>query len=417
MATPTPQQFGLDEKMIAELERVERRRNDFGDTSLKWIAGVSGIGVLLFLMGVGIKLYIAGASWGELAKWAFLGLGALAVIVFFVAAIALIPLGAVLSLLVWLIYPAPNLKRLRQYREALQDFRRSWGRRFWNSFWDSIEPLGWRHDPIPELPHSRLGYRQSTPELLKLPRWYQHVELYLVSDGRRYILKEVKQDQPVDVHIVVGLLRVLDYVGAHQAVLISRSGYTDEAIKHSLDQPIKLGLAEGAEELADLLSAMSDLDTSVISVPHVTPEYSSSAGIIKAYGQFLASAAPGGASVFANEADLPFPKDTIRRALVMALCETRDAEERRHLENALVLLEGFLPPDEYALFRGFDEAVSGVLQAVKESSTLSTLEMAKRIAESSPRDSEALREQIRQRHTHQLDKRLKQINTLRKPFG
>jgi hypothetical protein len=128
-------------------------------------------------------------------------------------------------------------------------------------------------------------------------------------------------------------------------------------------------------------------------------------------------ASRGTHNVFQNEVDLPFPKDIIRRALVEALCRRSDTEKRRHLEIAVISLEYFLPPDEYALFRGFDETMAELLHSMREGAKFDSLQSATKISESSPKESDALRERIHQRVRQSVEKRLKQNKAMRKVFG
>jgi hypothetical protein len=58
----------------------------------------------------------------------------------------------------------------------------------------------------------------------------------------------------------------------------------------------------------------------------------------------------------AREADLPYPKKLIRRAIREELSENPDFEMRSYLEIAFVQLECFLPPEEFKVVHDFKRA-------------------------------------------------------------
>jgi hypothetical protein len=58
----------------------------------------------------------------------------------------------------------------------------------------------------------------------------------------------------------------------------------------------------------------------------------------------------------AREADLPFPKEMIRRAIRDELSENPDFEMRSYLEIAFVQLECFLSPEEFKVVHDFKRA-------------------------------------------------------------
>jgi hypothetical protein len=58
----------------------------------------------------------------------------------------------------------------------------------------------------------------------------------------------------------------------------------------------------------------------------------------------------------ASEADLPFPKTLIRRAICEELLENPDSEMRSYLEIAFVQLESFLSPEEFKIVHDFKRA-------------------------------------------------------------
>lgn len=59
-----------------------------------------------------------------------------------------------------------------------------------------------------------------------------------------------------------------------------------------------------------------------------------------------------------READLPYPKAVIRKAIYEELCENPDSEQRNFLEIAFVQLECFLPPEEFKVVYDFKRASS-----------------------------------------------------------
>jgi len=58
----------------------------------------------------------------------------------------------------------------------------------------------------------------------------------------------------------------------------------------------------------------------------------------------------------ARAADLPYPKELIRRAIREELSENPDFEMRSYLEIAFVQLECFLPPEEFNVVHDFKRA-------------------------------------------------------------
>jgi hypothetical protein len=58
----------------------------------------------------------------------------------------------------------------------------------------------------------------------------------------------------------------------------------------------------------------------------------------------------------AREADLPYPKELIRRAVREELSENPDFEMRSYLELAFVQLECFLSPEEFKVVHDFKRA-------------------------------------------------------------
>lgn len=68
----------------------------------------------------------------------------------------------------------------------------------------------------------------------------------------------------------------------------------------------------------------------------------------------------------ASEADLPYPKTLIRRAICEELIENPDSEMRSCLEIAFVQLESFLSPEEFKIIHDFKRA-SLLAQAIAKS--------------------------------------------------
>jgi len=74
--------------------------------------------------------------------------------------------------------------------------------------------------------------------------------------------------------------------------------------------------------------------------------------IISTYGRVLEKRS----SSVEKEADLPYTKRLIRRAICEELLENPDMELRAHLEVAFARLESFLPPEDYQVIQAFKDA-------------------------------------------------------------
>jgi hypothetical protein len=74
--------------------------------------------------------------------------------------------------------------------------------------------------------------------------------------------------------------------------------------------------------------------------------------VISRYGRLLEKTP----SPVGREADLPYPKAVIRKAIYEELWENPDSEQRNFLEIAFVQLECFLPPDEFKVVYDFKRA-------------------------------------------------------------
>ncbi len=84
--------------------------------------------------------------------------------------------------------------------------------------------------------------------------------------------------------------------------------------------------------------------------------------VISGYERFLEKySAP-----VASEADLPYPKELIRKAICEELIENPDAEMRSYLEIAFAQLECFLSPEEFKIVHDFKRA-SVLAQKIAES--------------------------------------------------
>jgi len=84
--------------------------------------------------------------------------------------------------------------------------------------------------------------------------------------------------------------------------------------------------------------------------------------IVVAYGRILEDSPTSLTILFRPESDLPYPKSIIRSALELLLLTIRDAETRKSIEACDVLLNRFLPQDEYCVAY---QQRAGLAQAVE----------------------------------------------------
>jgi hypothetical protein len=114
----------------------------------------------------------------------------------------------------------------------------------------------------------------------------------------------------------------------------------------------------------------------------------------------------------AMDADLPFPKELIRKAICEELLENPDSEMRSYLEIAFVQLECFLSPEEFKIVHDFKRA-SLLAQEMAESGNPLDIVASAEIL-SKVKGEKAVR--ILEKISKKIRRRIAQIRAVTLPF-
>jgi len=112
------------------------------------------------------------------------------------------------------------------------------------------------------------------------------------------------------------------------------------------------------------------------------------------------------------DADLPFPKELIRKAICEELLENPDSEMRSYLEIAFVQLECFLSPEEFKIVHDFKRA-SLLAQEMAESGNPLDIVASAEIL-SKVKGEKAVR--ILEKISKKIRRRIAQIRAVTLPF-
>jgi len=127
--------------------------------------------------------------------------------------------------------------------------------------------------------------------------------------------------------------------------------------------------------------------------------------IISAYGQVLEQCN----SPVQNEARLPYPKETIRRAIYEEVHENPDNTVRSTLEIAFAQLESFLPPQEYGTLQAFKRAVELAQQTASSGNPVDIIRSLRLLKEIDGEKAVSIGERI----SRKMRSRLAQIRSTR----
>lgn len=96
----------------------------------------------------------------------------------------------------------------------------------------------------------------------------------------------------------------------------------------------------------------------------------------------------------AVDCDLPFPKEQIGQAILCELAEDPDSDLRRRLEIAFVLLESFIPYEEYRVIEDFKSASLWAMQIADMGDPTSIIRSARIVRKAKGDSAVRLQEKI-----------------------
>lgn len=269
----------------------------------------------------------------------------------------------------------PNQYKVEAFDKAVITFERDWREQYWTSFWDSIALLPYHLEPRNDFPKVRLGF---------LDHWrICDGNLFIVMDGKRRVGHIVPEGSgQFELKAAHKASNSRGFYGADLMCIISPSGFAQEAIEYFKDHPNQflLQVGEEATQLANLLntggkvvpevlldsfetvrnlSKLADLATATRD--DVDKAMKTASEIVGAYGAVLEQARERRMHLH-PESDLPFSKAQIRQSIELLLLFPTDDNRRNTLECSDILLNDFVPDDDYRVVK---QQRSGLGQAVK----------------------------------------------------
>lgn len=145
----------------------------------------------------------------------------------------------------------------------------------------------------------------------------------------------------------------------------------------------------------DLRGLASSLSSVTSTEKDLNPSVARALDVIPAYGSVLEKeSAPG--IPFHPESLLPYTKSEIRNSIELLLLAELDETRRNHLEGADVLLNNFIPDEEYKAIQRAQEGLSQALQ-MRASGERDTLKLARALVEGSSSETDSLLKEIQDR--------------------
>ena len=129
--------------------------------------------------------------------------------------------------------------------------------------------------------------------------------------------------------------------------------------------------------------------------------------VISRYGRLLEKTP----SPVGREADLPYPKAVIRKAIYEELWENPDSEKRNFLEIALIQLECLLPADEFKVVNDFKRASTRAQELARSGKAMDIVACADLLNQDQGDEAVGILEDMSRR----IRRRILEIRTIKLP--
>ncbi len=310
--------------------------------------------------------------------------------------------------------------KVEAFDNAVHKFENDWRECYWKSFWDSIASLRCHIERQNEYPKARLGF---------LDHWrICEGHLFFIADGKRSVVHLVPEETTLFDRAEAGkAVNAKSFYCADLMYIVSSNGVTQEAIDYLVkDHPNQFSIQTG-QQATDLIKAVK-ANTSLIlqNAFRTVHDFSQStlmtstdikmslqkaSTIAAEYGAVLEHLGEPCFPIY-SESRLPYPKGEIRRAIELLLLETTDDARRNTLEVGNVLLDSFLPDEDYAVVQQQNREVSEALKKYYEGNR-DVAELAETVCDGTTKEGEAQLHIIQERVQRASENTLQRNRALR----
>lgn len=310
--------------------------------------------------------------------------------------------------------------KVEAFDKAVHKFEKDWRECYWKSFWDSVALLPCHIERQNEYPKARLGFWD---------HWrICEGHLFLSKDGKRRVVHLVPEETTLFDRADAGkALNTKSFYCADLMYIVSPKGVTQEAIDYLVkDHPNQFSIQTG-QQATDLINAVRANASAVLQNAFKTAQDFSQSTLMTStdikmslqkastiaaeYGAVLEHLGEPGFPMY-SESRLPYPKGEIRRAIELLLLGATDDAMRNTLEVGNVLLDSFLPDEDYVVVQQQNRGVSEALKKYYEGNR-DVAELAETVSDGTTKEGEAQLHIVQERVNRDSQNTLKRNRGLR----